>query len=123
MWPACSANFFANKQLVTLYCMDDHELSIYIYTQLYHNTPLITAVLIVPCLFEEKRGDIVFGFPWFRGSVPPLTVGTLCAQLLLQVNADLFETLHVFFVMVWRYAYCLDIIGKLTFITFFAFWT
>ena len=50
----------------------------------------------MPRLFDEKRGDIVFGFPWFRGAVPPLTVGTLCAQLLLQFFADLFETLQVF---------------------------
>ena len=33
-------------------------------------------------LFEEMRGDIVFGFPWF--CPPPLIVGTLFAQLLLQ---------------------------------------
>ena len=57
--------------------------------------------LIVPRLFEEKRRDIVFGFPSFRPSVfpsfrPPNIVGTLCAQLLLQFYADFFETLQMF---------------------------
>ena len=57
--------------------------------------------LIVPRLFEEKRRDIVFGFPSFRPSVfpsfrPPNIVGTLCAQLLLQFYADSFETLQMF---------------------------
>ena len=60
---------------------------------------------IVPRLFEEKRRDIVFGFPSFRPSVrpsvlpsfrPPNIVGTLCAQLLLQFYADSFETLQMF---------------------------
>ena len=52
---------------------------------------------IVPHLFEEKRRDIVFGFPSFRPSFrPPNIVGTLCAQLLLQFYADSFETLQMF---------------------------
>ena len=63
------------------------------------------SVVIVPRLFEEKRRDIVFGFPSFRPSVrpsvlpsfrPPNIVGTLCAQLLLQFYADSFETLQMF---------------------------
>ena len=49
--------------------------------------------VIVPRLFEEKRRDIVFGFPSFR---PPNIVGTLCAQLLLQFYAESFETLQMF---------------------------
>ena len=64
--------------------------------------------LIVPRLFEEKRRDIVFGFPSFRPSfrpsvlpsfrpsVPPKVLCTLCAQLLLQFYADSFETLQMF---------------------------
>ena len=53
--------------------------------------------LIVPRLFEEKRRDIVFGFPSFRPSFrPPNIVGTLCAQLLLQFYADSFKTLQMF---------------------------
>ena len=50
-------------------------------------------VIFVPRLFEEKRRDIVFGFPSFR---PPIVVCTLCAQLLLQFYSDSFETLQVF---------------------------
>ena len=44
--------------------------------------------VIVTRLFKEKRGDTVFGFPWFR---PPSNSGQL-----LQFYADLFETLQVF---------------------------
>ena len=51
------------------------------------------AILVVPGLFEEKRRDIVFGFPSFR---PPKVLCTLCAQLLLQFSADSFETLQMF---------------------------
>ena len=64
--------------------------------------------LIVPRLFEEKRRDIVFGFPSFRPSVrphvrpsvlpsfrPPIGVCTLCAQFLLQFYYDSFETLQM----------------------------
>ena len=67
-------------------------------------------IIVVPRLFEEKRRDIVFGFPSFRPSVlpsvlpsfryssfrPPNVVGTLCAQLFLQFCADSFETLQMF---------------------------
>ena len=49
-------------------------------------------LLIVPCLFEEKQRDKVFGIPSF---CPPNVVGTLCAQLLLQFYADSFETLQM----------------------------
>ena len=56
--------------------------------------------IIVPRLFEEKRRDIVFGFPSFRPSVlpsfrPPIGVCTLCKQLLLQFYSDSFETLQM----------------------------
>ena len=54
---------------------------------------------IVPRLFEEKRRDIVFGFPSFRPSFrppPPKALCTLCVQLLLQFYADSFETLQLF---------------------------
>ena len=50
-----------------------------------------TGQFVVPDLFKEMRGDIVFTF---HGS--PLTLDTLCAQLLLQFYANLFETLQVF---------------------------
>ena len=50
------------------------------------------------------------------------TVGSLWAQLLIQFHTDLFETLH-FFIMVWRYAYGLDIILELIFVTFSTLWT
>ena len=69
----------------------------------------IMRTVIVPRLFEEKRRDIVFGIPSFRPSVlpsfrpsvlpsfrPPNIVGTLCAQLLLQLYTDSFETLQMF---------------------------
>ena len=49
-------------------------------------------LFFVPRLFEEKRRDIVFGFPSFR---PPIGVCTLCAQLLLQFYSDSFETLQM----------------------------
>ena len=53
-------------------------------------------LLFVPRLFEEKRRDIVFGFPSFCPSVrPPIGVCTLCAQLLLQFYSDSFETLQM----------------------------
>ena len=57
--------------------------------------------LVVPRLFEAKRRDIVFGIPYFRGSVvlyfrPPKVVGTLCAQLLLLCYVDSFETTLMF---------------------------
>ena len=65
--------------------------------------------IFVPRLFEEKRRDIVFGFPSFRPSFrpsfhlsdlpsfhPPKVLCTLCAQLLLQFYADSFETLQRF---------------------------
>ena len=58
--------------------------------------------IVVPCLFEEKRRDIVLGFPSFRPSVcpsvypSPYRVCTLCAQLLLQFYSDSFETLQIF---------------------------
>ena len=57
-----------------------------------------TALFIsVPHLFEEKRRDIVFGFPSVLPSFrPPKVVCTLCAQLLLQFYADSFETLQMF---------------------------
>ena len=47
----------------------------------------------LPRLFEEKRRDIIFGFPSFR---PPIEVCTLCAHLLLQFYSDSFETLQIF---------------------------
>ena len=51
---------------------------------------------IVPRLLEEKRRDIVFGFPSVRPVFPSLKVlCTLCAQLLLQFYADSFETLQM----------------------------
>ena len=51
---------------------------------------------IVPRLFEEKRRDMVFGFPSFRPSFrPPIGVCTLCKQLLLQFYSDSFETLQM----------------------------
>ena len=58
------------------------------------------SVFIVPRLFEEKRRDIVFGFPSVRPSFrpsfrPPIGVCTLCAQLLLQFYSDCFETLQM----------------------------
>ena len=77
---------------------------------------LFIYLFIVPRLFEEKRRDIVFGFPSFRPSVrpsfrpsvrpsvrpsfhpsfrPPIGVCTLCAQLLLQFYSDSFETLQM----------------------------
>ena len=47
-------------------------------------------------------------------------MGTLCAQLLLQFYANLFETLQVF--LSWSEdAYGLDIILRLVFISFFFF--
>ena len=49
-------------------------------------------MIIVPRLFEEKRRDIVFGFPSFRS---PIGVCTLCKQLLLQFYSDSFETLQM----------------------------
>ena len=54
-------------------------------------------MVIVPCLFEEKRRDLVFASPSFSTSVrpsfrPPIEVGTLWAQLLLQFYTDPFET-------------------------------
>ena len=75
---------------------------------------MLILMLIVPRLFEEKRRDIVFGFPSFcpcvcpsvRPSVlpsfhpsvlpSPYRVCTLCAQLLLQFYSDSFETLQMF---------------------------
>ena len=69
---------------------------IYAYMLIYHQMPSLSVSLnqiqkiskidsiylfinlfIVPCLFEEKRRDIVFGFPWgvVRGS--EFLVGTL----------------------------------------------
>ena len=51
------------------------------------------SAIIVRRLFEEKRRDIVFGFPSFR---PPKVLCTLCTQLLLQFYADSFETLQMF---------------------------
>ena len=51
-----------------------------------------------------------------------VTVGTLWAQLLIQFYTDLFETLHMF--SPWsgdQYAYGLDIILELIFVTFFHF--
>ena len=54
--------------------------------------------IIVPRLFEQKRKEHSIRLsvlPWFRG-FPPLTVGSFCAELLLQFYADLFETLQVF---------------------------
>ena len=47
-------------------------------------------VFIVSRLCEEKRRDIVFGFPSFR---PPVGVCILCAQILLQFYSDSFKTL------------------------------
>ena len=57
---------------------------------------MIPCQIIFPRLFEEKQGDMVFGFPWcvMRGS--EFVVGTLWAQLLLQFWTDPFETLQVF---------------------------
>ena len=55
--------------------------------------------LFVPCLLEEKWGDMVFGFPRYTFSVmrgSEFVVGTLWAQLLLQFWTDPFETLQVF---------------------------
>ena len=49
----------------------------------------------VPCLFEEKRGDIMFGFPWcvVRGS--EFIVGILRAQLLLRFLTNPSEILQM----------------------------
>ena len=49
------------------------------------------------------------------------TLGVLWAQFLLQYCTHLFETSHVFFVMVWGYAGGLYIIVRLFFVTFFHF--
>ena len=53
--------------------------------------------VFVPCLFEEKRRDLVFASPSFRLDVRPsfrphIEVDTLWAQLLLQFYTDSFET-------------------------------
>ena len=48
---------------------------------------------------SQETGYLAFrGYmvPWFCGSVAPLIVGTLFAQLLLQFYTDCFETLQVF---------------------------
>ena len=56
----------------------------------------MSRTFFVPRLFEEKRRDIVFGFPSFRPSFrPPIGVCTLCVQLLLQFYSDSFETLQM----------------------------
>ena len=57
------------------------------------SSPLIT---VVPRFFEDKREDIVFGFPSFHQSIVPSLhpfqeVGTLCMQILLHFYADSFE--------------------------------
>ena len=52
-----------------------------------------------------------------------VTVGTLWVQLLIQFYTELFETLYMFFTMVWRCAYGLDIILELIFVTFSTLWT
>ena len=76
-------------------------------TTFYHFATMLLEIqktFIVPRLFEEKRRDIVFGFPSFRPSFrpsvlpsfrPPIGVCTLCAQLLLQFYSDSFETLQM----------------------------
>ena len=51
------------------------------------------------------------------------TLGILWAQLLLQFCTNLFETLQVFFFMVWGCACGLDIIVRLFFVTFSTLWT
>ena len=77
-------------------------------------------IVIVPRLFEEKRRDIVFGFPSVLPSFhPPKVLCTLCAQLLLQFYADSFENLQMFChglkICMW-FGYYLEII----FVTFTA---
>ena len=46
----------------------------------------------VPCLFEEKRRDTVFSFPWWGVSGSKFLVGTLFPLLLPQFLSDPFET-------------------------------
>ena len=53
--------------------------------------------IIVPSLFEEKRGDIVFGFPSFRPSFRPPKYYVPCVRnSLLQFYADSIQTLQMF---------------------------
>ena len=61
-------------------------------------TPLkfISKGIYYPCFFEEKRGDMVFGFPWCMVCGSEFVVGTLWAQLLLRFWTHPFETLQVF---------------------------
>ena len=42
-------------------------------------TPLkfISKGIYYPCFFEEKRGDMVFGFPWCMVCGSKFVVGTL----------------------------------------------
>ena len=55
-----------------------------------YNYPL--KILVVPRLYEEKRGDLVYGIL----SVPPLpqAVDIMCMDLLLQFYYDCCETLR-----------------------------
>ena len=54
----------------------------------YHFFHKLNLVIFLACFYYQRE----------------YIVGTLCAQLLLQFYANSFETLQMFFVMVWRYA-------------------
>ena len=94
----------------------------------------ITATRLAPGLpifpRRKSRGHSIrlSVVPWFCPHHPPspltvgLTVGTLCAQLLLQFYASFWNFAGAF-VMVWRCACGLDIIHRLFFVTFSAIWT
>ena len=80
-------------------------------------------MVIAPRLFEEKRGDIVFGFPWCVARGAWFRVDTLWAQLLLefltnpseilQVSSSWSEDVHELFIESLKYF----------FLTFFIFLT
>ena len=63
--------------------------------------------LFVPCLFKEKRGDIVFGFPWF---CPPSNSRYIVCTTPPTVLCWSFWNFTDVFVMVWKCACGLDIL-------------
>ena len=84
--------------------------------------------IVVPRLFEEKRKDTVFGFPWCVARGAWCVVVARCAWHLVPLTPPTvfvrsFWNFTGVEKMVWKYACGVFRIMKLFFITFYTFWT
>ena len=52
--------------------------------ELFYFISFLSGLLFVSRLFEERRGDIVLGFPWLRGSAPRFLSGLLFVPRLFE---------------------------------------